>query len=143
MLLIPLAFISGLVFGLGVLLARLADPARILNGFDFIAQSTGKWDTSLALASMAAALIAAAGFRFLTRAGRPLIADSYEAQPRRGNDMALIAGSVICGIGWGMVGYSPATAIASLLVGRVETGIFVLAMLGGIALYRLLRSGAS
>jgi len=136
MLSIPVAFISGLIFGFGLLLSRMIDPVKVQNFFDL----TGNWDANLAFVAIGAIAVAALGFRL---GGRPRKAERFPVPARASIDPPLVGGAVLFGIGLGMTGYFPGSAVASLLLGRSETGIFVLAMIGGMAFYRLLKSGAS
>lgn len=140
MLVIPVAFISGLLFGLGLLLSGLVNPARMLDGFDLAGYAAGKGDPSLAIVTLVAVLGLKAGFRHLIPRDKPVIGDDFVLPAPRTIGPLLLAGSALLGLGWGLAGYSPASAVASLLLGRTETGIFVLAMLGGMAFFRLVKS---
>ena len=128
-----LAFASGLVFGCGILLSGMANPAKILNFFDI----AGSWDPSLAFVMGGALTIAAIGFRLVWRNARPLAADTFHVPVDQRIDQRLILGSALFGIGWGMAGFCPGGAIPALGLMRWEVFAFVAAMALGIALARV------
>ena len=101
-----LAFASGLVFGCGILLSGMANPAKILNFFDI----AGSWDPSLAFVMGGALTIAAIGFRLVWRSAKPLAADTFQIRANQRIDKRLMLGSGLFGIGWGMAGFCPGGA---------------------------------
>ena len=127
-----LAFASGLVFGCGILLSGMANPAKILNFFDI----AGSWDPSLAFVMGGALTIAAIGFRLVWRSAKPLAADTFQILANQRIDKRLMLGSGLFGIGWGMAGFCPGGAIPALGLMRWEVFAFVAAMALGIALAR-------
>ena len=127
-----LAFASGLVFGCGILLSGMANPAKILNFFDI----AGTWDPSLAFVMGGALAIAAVGFRLVWRSAKPLAAETFQVPANQRIDQRLILGSALFGIGWGMAGFCPGGAIPALGLMRWEVFAFVAAMALGIALAR-------
>jgi uncharacterized membrane protein YedE/YeeE len=125
------ALIAGLVFGLGLAISEMINPAKVLAFLDI----AGSWDPSLALVMAGALTVTAVGFRLAQRRTAPWLAPRFEI-PRGGKiDGALLAGAAIFGIGWGLVGFCPGPAIASLAFANTGSLVFVAAMLGGAALY--------
>jgi uncharacterized membrane protein YedE/YeeE len=125
--------LAGLLFGLGLTVSKMIDPAKVLGFLDII----GNWDPSLGFVMLGAIPVAAIGF-WVGRARRAPLLDTGFHQPRLTRpDLPLVAGSLIFGAGWGLVGYCPGPALASLTLGHPETWIFVAAMLAGMAGHRL------
>ena len=129
-----LALVSGVVFGCGILLSGMANPAKILNFFDI----AGHWDPSLAFVMAGALLVTGGGYRLVWRQKKPLVAETFVLPANRTIDRRLLLGSAIFGIGWGMAGFCPGGAIPALGLGRWEVWVFVAAMLAGIATARWL-----
>ena len=123
------ALLLGLLFGFGLLLSGMANPAKVLNFFDI----AGSWDPSLALVMGGALLVSVPGFALIRR-HRP---DACAAPAYQHVDTRLLAGSALFGIGWGIAGYCPGPALANLAHGG-EAIAFVIAMLAGSQLARLL-----
>jgi uncharacterized membrane protein YedE/YeeE len=128
-----LALAAGLLFGLGLAISRMIDPAKVLGFLDV----AGDWDPSLAFVMAGAVAVAAVGFRLGTRRARPLLDTDFHAPTRAAVDRPLVIGAALFGIGWGLVGYCPGPALAGLMLGRIETWIFVGAMILGVAVHRL------
>lgn len=125
--------LAGLLFGLGLTVSKMIDPAKVLGFLDIV----GNWDPSLGFVMLGATPIAAVGF-WASRARRAPLLDTSFHRPRLTRpDLPLITGSLIFGAGWGLVGYCPGPALASLTLGHRETWIFVAAMLAGMAGHRL------
>ena len=133
------ALVAGLVFGCGIAVAGMINPAKVLNFFDI----AGTWDPSLAFVMGGALLVAAAGYRVVLGRERPRLDTRFHLPTRNDLDPALIGGSVLFGIGWGIAGFCPGGAIPALGLGRAEPVWFVLAMLAGQMLARWLRVGAA
>jgi hypothetical protein len=110
----------------------MIDPVKVQGFLDL----AGKWDPSLAFVMLGAIAVSIVGFRVAVRQARPVLEPSFQSPAKTSLDAALIAGSLIFGIGWGLVGYCPGPALASLLLGRWETVLFVVAMIGGMFLHR-------
>lgn len=125
-------FLAGLVFGIGLVVSQMVDPAKVLGFLDV----AGSWDPSLALVMVGALAVTALGYRLTFRHGRPLAAERFQLPTRTDIDRPLVVGAVLFGLGWGTAGYCPGPAIASLAFGRAEIVVFVLAMLAGMAAYR-------
>ncbi|MGF1641877.1 MAG: DUF6691 family protein [Rhodospirillales bacterium] len=132
------AALAGLVFGAGLAVSQMIDPAKVLAFLDLAAIADGRWDPSLALVMAGALGVTAVGYRLAFRRRRPLCAEAYAVPTRRTVDGRLVAGAVLFGAGWGLVGYCPGPAIAGLGFGVPETWVFVAAMLVGMAGFRLI-----
>lgn len=125
---------AGTLFGLGLAVSQMVNPAKILSFLDV----AGDWDPSLALVFAAALAVALVAFRFVLRSKRPVLARSFPAPPRGAVDGRLIGGAVLFGIGWGLIGLCPGPAVASLAYGMGESVYFVVAMFVGLGLARML-----
>ncbi|MGQ3671116.1 DUF6691 family protein [Xanthobacter sp. TB0136] len=129
------SLIVGLVFGGGIVVSGMSNPAKILNFFDF----AGNWDPSLALVMGAALTITAIGYRLVLRRPAPVLDSSFHLPTKREVDLPLVGGAAVFGIGWGIAGFCPGGSIPALGLGKVEALVFVGAMLVGLALARLAR----
>lgn len=128
---------AGLIFGLGLILSGMADPAKVQNFLDI----AGIWDPSLAFVMAGAIAVAAPGF-WLVRRRAALLADPVFRTPLADApiDRALIIGSAVFGIGWGLAGFCPGPALVSLPLATPGAIAFTAAMVGAIALSALLQS---
>jgi uncharacterized membrane protein YedE/YeeE len=122
------AFFSGTLFGLGLIVAGMNDPLKVLAFLDV----SGRWDPSLALVMLGAISTAAAGFAFATRRRRTLLGVALQLPDRRQVDAPLLVGSVLFGVGWGLSGYCPGPGIVGLWAGSLPAAVFFIAMLFGI-----------
>lgn len=134
-----ISLLAGLLFGAGLTLSRMVNPEKILSFLDLGSIPTGGWDPTLAFVMAGALLVSAPAFWLARRRGRPLLAARLQVPTRRDIDGSLVAGAVLFGIGWGLVGYCPGPAISALALGRWQTVLFVTAMLAGMGAYRLVR----
>lgn len=121
------AFAFGLLFGCGILISGMGNPAKVLNFFDF----AGTWDPSLAFVMGGALLVTAIGYRLVFRMHTPLLAETFSLPTRTDLDMKLIGGSAVFGIGWGLSGFCPGGLIPVLGLG-IEPIITALAIAAGI-----------
>ena len=137
------ALVAGLLFGAGLSLSRMIDPAVVLAFLDFAAIADGSWNPALALVMAGAVLVTATGYALIFRRRAPLFGPAYAIPGRRPIDRRLIAGAMTFGLGWGLVGYCPGPAIAGLGFGLAKTWLFVGAMLMGMALHHILVKGRS
>ena len=128
------AFLAGLVFGLGLLLAGMANPAKVLGFLDL----AGAWDPSLALVMVAAIGVALLPLTWAKRRSRSLLGAPMQLPVKRELDRRLIGGSLLFGIGWGITGICPGPAVAILLTGHWQVLLFVAAMLAGMTLFEVL-----
>lgn len=127
------AFVAGLIFGLGLILSGMTDPSKVIAFLDL----AGMWDPSLAFVMGGAIVVASIGFYFASRRSRAVLGDLMRLPTATRIDRRLVLGSLAFGVGWGLAGYCPGPALASLLSGRSEPLIFVIAMLAGMALYEV------
>jgi uncharacterized membrane protein YedE/YeeE len=125
------ALAAGLLFGLGLIVSRMIDPAKVLGFLDLF----GNWDPSLAFVMASAVLMSALAYVLAKRLGKPVFAPAFDLPGRRDLDPPLVAGSAMFGIGWGLVGLCPGPALAVLPLGYGETAIFVVAMLAGMSIH--------
>ena len=122
------ALVTGLVFGIGISISGMIDPAKVLNFFDI----AGTWDPSLAFVMGGALVVTFVGYRLVWRREAPLFGGRFQIPTSTAIDARLIGGSALFGIGWGLVGLCPGPAIASLSYGGTSGAIFALAMLAGM-----------
>lgn len=130
------AFFAGLIFGLGLLLAGMANPAKVLAFLDV----AGAWDPSLALVMVGAIAVAAIPLNWARKSKQSLLGARMQLPVKRELDPRLIGGSLVFGVGWGIAGICPGPAVAILLTGHWQIIIFVLAMLTGMYLFSALES---
>jgi hypothetical protein len=130
------AFVAGLLFGAGLIVAGLANPAKVLGFLDV----AGRWDPSLALTMGAAVAIAFVAFRAAGRRATTLLGDPMHMPGTRPIDRRLVAGSLVFGIGWGLAGFCPGPALVALGAGYAKALAFVAAMLAGMALFELVQT---
>lgn len=129
-----LSLLAGLLFGAGLALSGMADPARVRGFLDLF----GAWDPTLAFVMGGALIPMALAWRLQRRMAGPLAAPGFALPTRRELDARLLAGAAIFGVGWGVAGLCPGPAIADLALAPGPAAIFVTAMLGGVLLHRLL-----
>jgi len=125
------AFAAGLVFGLGLLLSGMSDPGKVLGFLDF----TGAWDPSLALVMGGAVLVGLFAFAAAKRRTTAFLGDAMRLPTARDIDARLVVGSLVFGVGWGLVGFCPGPAIVSMGSGQLKAALFVAAMLVGMLIY--------
>ncbi len=121
------ALIAGILFGLGLTISEMVDPARVIGFLDI----TGDWDPTLALVMASALLVTLPSFSFILRCHRPLCADKFSLPDKKNIDKPLIIGASLFGIGWGLGGFCPGPAITALVTLSPDVMLFVLAMLVG------------
>jgi len=131
-LLPPLA--SGVLFGAGLTISGMTDPHRVRGFLDIF----GHWDPTLAFVMGGAVIIMAVAWRLRLRMAAPVFGEKFSLPDRTDLDARLIVGSALFGIGWGMAGLCPGPAVASLALAPLDVLPFVLAMLAGIGLHRIL-----
>jgi uncharacterized membrane protein YedE/YeeE len=124
--------VVGLLFGGGLALSDMINPSRVLAFLDV----AGNWDLTLAYVMAAALVPSALGYWASRRMQRPLLGSDFRIPQNRAVEPKLLAGAAIFGIGWGLVGFCPGPAIASLGFGMLEPWLFVMAMLAGMLLHR-------
>lgn len=125
------ALIAGLIFGLGLTISEMVNPAKVLAFLDLF----GYWDPSLAFVMGAALIVTAIGYRLVWTRARPVFADRFQVPGNRQIDTRLAVGAVLFGIGWGLVGLCPGPAISALTFGGAPVFVFLVAMAAGMGLY--------
>src|SRR3712207_3592490 len=111
---------AGALFGLGLIISGLVDPAKIIGFLDF----AGDWDPTLAFVMGGALLVTIPAFRLVLRRSRPVLADEFDLPTKKDVDSRLLAGSVLFGIGWGLGGFCPGPAVAALASGLAPVFAF-------------------
>ncbi len=129
--------LSGLLFGLGLSLGGMTQPAVVLNFLDVF----GAWDPRLAFVMASAVLTTALGYLLVLRRARPLLEESFKLHTVRHFDWRLIGGAALFGIGWGIAGYCPGPALASLSGGGASLLLLVACMVAGWWLASRLTAG--
>ena len=132
------AFFVGLLFGTGIIISGMANPAKVLNFFDI----AGNWDPSLMFVMGGALMVTAIGYRLVWSATRPLLAESFQRPTARQIDARLLAGAAIFGLGWGLVGFCPGAALPVVAVGGANVAIFVGGLIAGIVAAKTALPGA-
>jgi uncharacterized membrane protein YedE/YeeE len=124
-----MALLSGVVFGLGLSLSQMINPDKVLGFLDI----SGSWDPSLALVMAGALTIAMPGFQWIRRQPKPLLDNEFHITAKTQLDKPLLIGAALFGIGWGMTGYCPGPAFASLALGNQEALYMVLSIYAGFS----------
>lgn len=130
------AGLSGVLFGLGLAIARMTDPQKVLNFLDV----TGTWDPSLAFVMGGALLVTIPAFAFILRRPRPLLADAFRLPPHDRPDGALLVGAALFGVGWGLSGLCPGPAITTLGSFSGASALVFAAMAAGMLLHDRVRA---
>lgn len=130
------ALIAGFVFGIGLILAGMANPAKVIGFLDI----TALWDPSLAFVMLGAIAVGAIAFAIAKNRTLSLLGTPMQIPTSRTIDKRLVLGSLTFGIGWGLAGICPGPAMVLLGTGNIKGLIFVLAMLGGMAIYERLEA---
>jgi uncharacterized membrane protein YedE/YeeE len=128
-------FAAGFIFGIGLTVAQMTNPAKVLAFLDLF----GAWDPSLALVMGGAVMVTFCGFRLLRARTAPIYDTAMRWPSLTVIDARLIGGAALFGLGWGLIGLCPGPAIASLGIAPQRTALFVLGMLAGMSLTRWLR----
>lgn len=128
------AFLSGLVFGIGLIVAGMADPAKVKGFLDL----AGNWDPSLALVMAGAIGVGAFAFRVAHQRMETMLGVELKLPRNVHIDRRLVLGSVLFGIGWGIGGFCPGPGIVAVGAGEARAVLFVLAMIAGMAVFELL-----
>lgn len=135
------ALICGVVFGLGLAVSGMIDPAKVIGFLDF----AGAWDPTLAFVMGGALLVTVPAFRLILKRPRPVLENEFSLSTKRSLDGRLVGGAALFGAGWGLVGFCPGPAVAALApalyTGLTPVFAFVAAMLAGMALHKYLFEG--
>ncbi len=129
---IVVAFLSGLVFGVGLIVSQMSNPAKVIGFLDI----TGSWDPSLAFVMVGALAVFGAAYWSSRRRSAPLLSSRFGTPTERNIDPPLVAGSLIFGVGWGLSGFCPGPAVVSSAFGDWRVWVFVAAMILGMLPYR-------
>lgn len=135
---ILMQFVIGLVFGLGLIISGMSNPAKVLNFLDVGGIPAGTWDASLAFVMAGAVAVAFIGFNRVLRLARPFFATRFYVPTRTDINPRIVVGSAIFGLGWGMAGFCPGPALTALGFGSASAFIFVAAMCVGMVLARFI-----
>ena len=136
-----ISFVAGFIFSAGLVMSGMTQPAKVIGFLDikemFVGSFPGQWDASLGFVMGGAVMVSLLGF-FLTpyASVRPWFTRAFVLPHHEHVDARLVIGAVVFGLGWGLSGYCPGPAMASLLTGQIDTVIFVMAMLPGMWLAR-------
>jgi uncharacterized protein len=128
------AFVAGLLFGLGLIVSGMANPAKVLGFLDI----AGKWDPSLVLVMAGAIAVGLVAYAFARRRTVSVVGLPMQLPSTRTIDARLVGGSVLFGIGWGLAGFCPGPAIVALGAGYAKAAMFVAAMLLGMGAFELI-----
>lgn len=132
------SLLAGLVFGLGLIVSGMANPAKVLGFLDL----GGAWDPSLALVMVGAIGVGLVAFALAARSGRTLLGVSLQLPTARHIDRRLVGGSVMFGVGWGLAGFCPGPALVALGMGELKAVVFVASMVAGMWVFEQLERRA-
>jgi uncharacterized membrane protein YedE/YeeE len=121
------SFLVGMVFGLGLAVSEMTNPARVIGFLDVV----GRWDPTLILVMAGALLVTGSMFPLILRRTRPFLADRFSLPTKTKIDTPLVVGAIVFGIGWGLGGFCPGPALAALASGSLSVFLFVVAMIVG------------
>lgn len=127
------ALLIGLLFGIGLIVGGMSDPAKVLGFLDL----AGNWDPSLAFVMGGAILVSAPAFWFAAKRERALLGAPMRLPTATRIDRRLVLGSLAFGAGWGLAGYCPGPVLASLATGGTKPLVFTIAMVAGMAIFEL------
>jgi uncharacterized membrane protein YedE/YeeE len=125
-----IALLAGLIFGLGLVVSDMINPARVLGFLDLFG---GAWDPTLGFVMLGAVLVMAMAWVIAGKRDEPVFGGNMPSAPSSLIDRKLIEGAAVFGLGWGLVGLCPGPALAGLLVGGVPVLVFIAAMIVGMA----------
>lgn len=128
------SFIVGLIFGVGLILAGMTDPSKVIGFLDI----AGKWDPSLAFVMGGAIAVGVVAFRFANRRAVTFLGGALRMPTKKDIDRRLVIGSLLFGVGWGMGGFCPGPGITAIGTGHPKAVIFVVAMVAGMALFEMI-----
>ena len=128
------AFVAGLVFGIGLIVSRMASPAKVLGFLDI----AGRWDPSLAFVMAGAIGVGLVAFRAAAKRSATLLGAPMQLPARGEVDRRLVCGALLFGIGWGLAGFCPGPALVAMGAGKPKAFVFVAAMIAGMLLFELI-----
>lgn len=121
-------YLIGLIFGVGISISGMANPAKVLNFFDI----AGTWDPSLVFVMGGAVVVAFFGYKIVLRRPTPVLDAKFHLPDNPRIDARLLGGSALFGIGWGIAGFCPGGALPALGTGQIDVFVFVAALIAGI-----------
>ncbi len=139
MMKIVTSLFAGLIFGIGLIVSGMTNPAKVLGFLDM----AGRWDPSLALVMAGAIAVAAPAFWLARRRGKSLLGEPIRLPAATRIDRRLVVGGLAFGVGWGLAGFCPGPALASLATGGAEAAIFTAAMAVGMGAFELLERASA
>lgn len=128
------SLLAGLVFGLGLMVSGMANPAKVLGFLDL----AGRWDPSLALVMAGAIAVGSVAFLLAKNRTRSLLGAEMKLPTTSHIDRRLVVGSALFGMGWGVAGFCPGPGLVALGMGESKALVFVAAMLAGMVVFELL-----
>lgn len=129
------SLVAGALFGAGLVVSGMVNPARVLGFLDFAGIPAGTWDPTLAFVLGGALAVSIPGYWLARRRGAPVLDTRSHVPPPGPADGRLITGAVLFGLGWGLAGFCPGPALAALATGEAKVLTFAGAMAAGMWLY--------
>ena len=126
------SLLAGLVFGLGLIVSGMANPAKVIGFLDL----AGRWDPSLALEMAGAIAVGAIAFALARNRTASLLDAPMKLPSEQRIDRRLLAGALVFGVGWGIAGYCPGPALVAIGMGSTKAVVFVVAMLAGMGIFQ-------
>jgi uncharacterized protein len=134
------ALLIGLIFGTGIAVSGMINPAKVLNFFDLAQIGAGTWDPSLAFVMAGALAVAIPGYRLALARPAPAFEPGFQLPDTQQIDRRLVLGSATFGIGWGIAGFCPGGALPAIGTGDPTVFLFLAALIGGLLIARLLQA---
>ncbi len=132
MLKMLVSLFSGALFGLGLTISGMVDPAKVIGFLDV----AGDWDPTLAVVMGGALLVAVPALYLILKRPGPVLEDEFDVPTKKELDESLLGGAALFGVGWGLAGFCPGPAVTALASGLAPVFAFVAAMIAGMALYK-------
>lgn len=129
------ALLAGLIFGLGLIVSGMANPEKVIGFLNIF----GRWDPSLAFVMGGAIFVGVFSFKYIVKREKTLLGGSLHLSNEKSINKRLIFGSLIFGLGWGVAGFCPGPALVSLGMGSLKGVLFVIAMLAGMLVFKLVQ----
>lgn len=129
------ALLAGLIFGLGLIVSGMANPQKVIGFLNIF----GRWDPSLAFVMGGAIFVGVFSFKYIVKREKTLLGGSLHLSNEKSINKRLIFGSLIFGLGWGVAGFCPGPALVSLGMGSLKGALFVIAMLAGMLVFKLVQ----
>lgn len=129
------ALLAGLIFGFGLIVSGMANPEKVIGFLNIF----GRWDPSLAFVMGGAIFVGVFSFKYIVKREKTLLGGSLHLSNEKSINKRLIFGSLIFGLGWGVAGFCPGPALVSLGMGSLKGAMFVIAMLAGMLVFKLVQ----